>query len=169
MLCEHVARAGGELAVTEGPGPALSELGIGLGVEDALVPEAFHLLDALVHPGPSLQDDGLDAMGQEAKGAEEPCRSCTHHHNPWRVGHARHSEVRSFRGPHQTAPRGKGAFLEGAVRFEAQRGQVADAPLVACVQTQSLEADLSEILPASSQHLDQTGQEIALFLPQGHG
>ena len=65
-----------ELAVGKGPGAALAELHIGLGVEHAFTPQAPGVLGALAHFLAALEDDRLEAhlrqqqAGKNAAGAK---------------------------------------------------------------------------------------------------
>ena len=75
----QILRAGVQLAVGKRARAALAELDVALRVQQAGAPEAGHVLLALLHRLPPLQQDGpCAAPGQHQRG-EQTCRACAHH------------------------------------------------------------------------------------------
>ena len=66
-----VVRAGAEFAVGEGPGAALAELDVGLGVERPAGAEGLNGLLPLVHARSALEDDGPEpGTGEDERGED---------------------------------------------------------------------------------------------------
>ncbi|MNZ81480.1 hypothetical protein D3C78_1001490 [compost metagenome] len=68
-----------QLAVGEGPGAALAELHVGLGVEHALAPQAPGVLGALAHFLAALEDDRAKAHLRQQQAGEDAARTEADH------------------------------------------------------------------------------------------
>src|SRR5262249_21475009 len=68
---QRMVDAGAELPVGVGPGAALAEVHVALRVEAPIAHQPGHVLAALDHLAPPLEEDGGDAALEEAERAEE--------------------------------------------------------------------------------------------------
>ena len=70
-----------QFAVGKGACASLSELHIGIRVQLSRLPESFHILPALLHAFPTLQQYGTVAVQRQEIAAEQSRRPCSHNDN----------------------------------------------------------------------------------------
>ena len=73
-----VVGVGGELAVREGPRPALTKLDVRVRVEHAVADEGAHRPDARVHRGTALEHEWPRTGPRQREGREQPRRAGAH-------------------------------------------------------------------------------------------
>ena len=145
-----VVRAGAEFAVGEGPGAALAELHVGLGVEQPAGAEGLNGLLPLVHARPALEDDGAQSRAGEDERSEDARGPKARDEGPRPRG----------REPRYLVP---GLGLRGfAAEADADGVDPAYRPTPACVKTPAEDDELLYVPRTDAEPLRREGVEPLL-------
>ena len=158
-----------ELAIAEGARAAFTKLGIGLWVQLAVLPQLVDALHPLAHGGAALQDDGLDAVVQQAQRAESTRRSTTHDDHAGLARRRRDHVGGKRRRDFQFQTRQKFHTGKITLSFKTQYHQKADGSLVPRIQAAAFQHDIRIIERLSAQGVAQGPCQIQLLLAKVQG